>query len=188
MTDLENIRKKVEKKLKKERWEHTLGVMYTAASLAMCHQEDVEEAMLAGLLHDCAKFCSPKEQIKLCEAYHIPLTKEEVEIPALIHAKLGAYLARKEYRVKEQRILDAILCHTTGKPDMNMLEKILYLADYIEPGRKMLPVLSEVRRLAFEDIDKAVCVCADATLKYLEESSRPVDPMTIKTYRFYKKY
>ena len=113
------------------------------------------------------------------------LSKAEIAVPALIHSKLGACLAEKEYGVKNQRILDAISYHTTGRPDMTMLDKIIYLADYIEPGRKMIPSLPEVRHLSFTDIDQAVCVCADATLKYLQNSNRPVDPMTSKTYEFY---
>ncbi len=186
MTDLENIQKKLEKRLKKDRYQHTLGVMYTAASLAMSYDEDVEDALTAGLLHDCGKFCSSKEQIKLCKEYKIKLTDEELEMPALIHAKLGAFLAEKEYHVKDRRILNAILYHTTGCPDMNMLEKIIYIADYIEPGRKMIPALPQVRRLAFKDIDEAVCACAVSTLEYLKEEGRPIDPMTIKTYKFYR--
>ena len=183
--DIEKIKKKLEKNLKKERYQHTLGVMYTAASLAMRYDENMEEALLAGLLHDCGKFGSVKEQIKLCKKYDLKLTKAELEVPALIHSKLGACLAEKEYGVTNQRILDAISYHTTGRPDMTMLDKIIYLADYIEPGRKMIPSLPEVRRLSFTDIDQAVCVCADATLKYLQNSNRPVDPMTSKTYEFY---
>ena len=69
---------------------------------------------------------------------------------------------------------------------MNMLEKIIYIADYIEPGRKMIPALPEVRRLAFTDIDEAVCECAVSTLEYLKEEGRPIDPMTVKTYKFYR--
>lgn len=187
MKDLEKIQKKLEKKLDKDRYQHTLGVMYTAASLAMRYDENIEEAMLAGLLHDCGKFCSSKEQIKLCDKYGLTLTDAELEVPALIHSKLGAYLAEKEYKIDNPRILNAILYHTTGRAGMDLLEKIIYLADYIEPGRKMIPVLPEVRRLSFTDIDKAVCVCADATLKYLKSAGRAIDPMTARTYEYYKK-
>lgn len=187
MKDLEKIQKKLEKKLKKERYQHTLGVMYTAASLAMRYNENMEEALLAGLLHDCAKYCSVKDQIKLCKKYDLELSSAELEVPALIHSKLGACIAEKEYDVDNVRILDAIRYHTTGRPDMNMLEKMIYLADYIEPGRKMIPPLPEVRRLSFTDIDQAVCVCAEATLNYLKAAGRAIDPMTAQTYAFYKK-
>lgn len=186
MADLDAIQKKLEKKLKKERYAHTLGVMYTAGSLAMCHGEDIEAAMTAGLLHDCGKFASIEEQMDLCKKYQIILTETECSIPALIHAKLGAYLAEEKYGIHDRRILDAILYHTTGKPNMNLLEKLIYLADYIEPGRRMIPGLPEVRKLSFSDIDRAVCRCSELTLGFLERMGRAIDPMTRQTYQYYK--
>lgn len=184
--DLENIQKRLEKKLKKERFQHTLGVMYTAGALAMRYSENLEEALTAGLLHDCGKYCSSKEQIKLCQKHHIKLTSVELEAPALIHAKLGAYLAEKKYGVDNPRVLDAIRYHTTGRPHMSMMDKIIYLADYIEPGRKMIPGLTELRELSFTDIEQAVCQCARSTLNYLEKSKHFIDPMTKETYEYYK--
>ena len=126
--ELKDIRKDLSKKLKKERFEHTIGVMYTASSLTMCYGEDIQKALTAGLLHDCGKYCSSKDQIKLCRKYKISLTDSELEMPALIHAKLGAYLARHEYKIEDQDIIDAITYHTTGRPGMTLLEKIIYIA------------------------------------------------------------
>ena len=150
-TELTAIRKKLEKKLKEERYIHTLGVMYTAASMAMRHGADVQKAMTAGLLHDCGKYCDVNEQILLCRKHHIKLSDAELEVPALIHARLGAYFAEYEYGITDSEILDAITYHTTGRPAMTMIEKIVYLADYIEPGRKKIPGLAEVRTAAFDD-------------------------------------
>ena len=181
------IKKDLSKKLKKDRFEHTIGVMYTASSLAMRYGEDIQKALTAGLLHDCGKFSPAKEQIKLCREKGISLTASEIEMPALIHAKLGAYLAEHEYGIKDPDILDAITYHTTGRPDMTMLEKIVYIADYIEPNRAEIPGLDQVRHLAFEDIDRAVCHSAGATTRYLQDGGKAVDPMTIRTYNFYKK-
>ena len=95
----------------------------------------------------------PENRIRLCKKYGLSLKESEVEMPALIHAKLGAYLAKETYKVCDGEKLNAILYHTTGRPDMTMLEKIVFLADYIEPGRKMIPGLSDVRSLAFTNID-----------------------------------
>lgn len=187
MTDITEIRKKLERKLKPERYEHTLGVMYTASSLAMCHGADIQNALLAGLLHDCGKCCPAKEQMKLCREYKMQLTESELKMPALIHARLGAYLAEHEYNMKDARILDAIRYHTTGRPDMTLLEKILYIADYIEPGRQQIAGLEQVRRAAFSDIDEAVALSAGSTLSYLESIKREIDPMTVETYNYYKK-
>lgn len=185
-TELKKIREKLAKKLKPDRYEHTLGVMYTASSLAMCYGDNIDQALLAGLLHDCGKYCPPKEQIQLCKEYQITLTPAELEMPALVHAKLGAYLAEHEYHVKDPRILNAITYHTTGRPDMTLLEKIVYIADYIEPGRPMIPGLTQIRNIVFQDMDKAICLAAESTLSYLKKQNRSIDPMTEKTFHYYK--
>lgn len=184
---LTEIRKRLHKKLKKERYEHTIGVMYTAASLAMCYGADMQKALTAGLLHDCGKYCPAKEQIELCEKYGISLTESELEMPALIHAKLGAYLAERKYGIKDVEILDAIRYHTTGRPDMSMLEKIVYIADYIEPNRREIPGLAEIRGIVFQDIDRAVYLSAHRTVRYLTDGGKSVDPMTVSTYKYYEK-
>lgn len=185
--ELRTIQKELSKKLKKERYEHTIGVMYTAASLAMCYGCDIGKALTAGLLHDCGKFCSAKEQIRLCEKYRIELTDSELAMPALIHAKLGAYLAGHEYGVTDPEILNAITYHTTGRPDMTLLEKIIYIADYMEPNREEIPGLSEIRSMVFHDIDRAVYLSAQRTVRYLEDGGKAVDPMTVSTREFYRK-
>lgn len=185
--ELKKISKKLAKILKKDRYEHTLGVMYTSASLAMRYGADVGKAMTAGLLHDCGKYLPAKEQIKLCRKKKIALTESELEMPALVHAKLGAYLARHEYGIKDTEILGAVTYHTTGRPDMSLLEKIVYIADYIEPNRKEIPGLAQIRKAAFDDIDQAVCMSAGSTVRYLKNGGKAVDPMTINTYNFYKK-
>lgn len=185
-TELTVIRKKLETKLKEERYIHTLGVMYTAASMAMRHGADIQKSMTAGLLHDCGKYCDVNEQIRLCRKHDIELSDAELEVPALIHAKLGTYLARQEYGITDSEILNAITYHTTGRPSMTIVEKIVYLADYIEPGRKKIPGLSEVRAAAFDDIDAAVRMTAESTLAFLKRAGRKVDPMTEKTCQYYK--
>ena len=185
-TELTVIRKKLETKLKEERYIHTLGVMYTAASMAMRHGADIQKSMTAGLLHDCGKYCDVNEQIRLCRKHDIELSDAELEVPALIHAKLGTYLARQEYGITDPEILNAITYHTTGRPSMTIIEKIVYLADYIEPGRKKIPGLSEVRAAAFDDIDSAVRMTAESTLAFLKRAGRKVDPMTEKTCQYYK--
>ena len=187
MADLEKIRCELKKQLKKERYIHTIGVMYTAASMAMRYGEDIEKAMTAGLLHDCGKFAPAGEQIRLCKKYGLSLKESEVEMPALIHAKLGAYLAKETYKVCDGEILNAILYHTTGRPDMTMLEKIIYIADYIEPGRRELPNMADARRLAFQNIDECLYRILKDSLVYLNSRKIAVDPMTQKTYDYYKK-
>ena len=169
-----------------ERYEHTLGVMYTAASMAMRYDEDVEKALLAGLLHDCAKCISGENKIKLCNKYHLSVSEVEKKNPSLLHAKLGAFLADKKYHIKDKDVINAIASHTTGCPNMTLLDKIIYIADYIEPGRKELPNMAEVRKLAFTDINECLYRILEDSLVYLNSKNISVDPMTEKTYLYYK--
>ena len=176
--------------LKPKRYIHTLGVAMTAANLAEVHGCDSTRAYTAGLLHDCAKYLTGKEQITACQSAGIPLSKIELENTALIHGKLGAYIARTKYGVQDKEILSAITCHTTGKPKMTLLEKIIYLADYMEPGRAMncKPYsLTQIRGTSFENIDKALCMVLECSVKYLEKSGVPIDPQTMETYKYYRK-
>lgn len=198
MPGLAKLRKKMEKALEPKRYEHTLSVAYTAANLAMVHGVDIEKTLVAGMLHDCAKCLSYHKQLSICKKNHITLSEMEKEDSSpLIHAKAGSILARKEYGIKDEDILNAICYHTTGRPHMSPLEKIIYIADYIEPGRKhakrsadisdiYLQNLTEARKLAYYDLDAALCRILSDTLTYLKEKGGRVDPMTQKTYEYYK--
>ena len=183
---ISKTRKKLKKYLDQDRYEHTLGVMFTAASLAMRYGENVEEAMMAGLLHDCAKCIPSGKKLKLCDKYHLNITKSEYQNPSLLHAKLGAFLAAKKYHITNQRILDAIACHTTGKPEMTLLDKIIYIADFMEPGRCEAPNLPKVRKLAFINIDECLFRILEDSLAYLHTRDLVIDDMTEKTYLYYK--
>ena len=176
----------LKKELDEDRYQHTLGVMYTSASMAMRYGADVTQALLAGLLHDCAKCIPGDKKIHLCEKYGLPVSDVEYENPGLLHARLGAYLAEKKYHIHDQEIIHAISSHTTGRPGMSLLEKIVYIADYIEPGRKELPNMKEVRPLAFTDIDQCLYRILEDSLVYLNSRNISIDPMTQKTYDYYK--
>ena len=183
--DFNKIREEMKEALDNKRYEHTLGVAYTAACLAMRYNENVQNAMIAGLLHDCAKCLSDKKRLSICVKNNISISKAEEKNPSLLHAKVGAYLAGEKYNVDNEEILNAIRFHTTGRPAMNLLEKIIYIADYMEPNRKQAPNLDTVRTLAFQDIDKALIKILSDTLKYLEECNEETDPLTRETYEYY---
>ena len=183
---ISKILKKLQKELDAERYQHTLGVMYTAASLAMCHGENIEHALIAGALHDCAKCIPGREKIKLCKKYNLEVTPVEEKNPSLLHAKLGAYLALKKYDIVDQDILNSIKSHTTGRPEMTLLEKIIYIADYMEPGRTELPNMAEVRTLAFKNIDDCLYRILEDSLVYLKSRDLPIDIMSEKSYNYYK--
>lgn len=180
------IQNELKKYLDKDRYEHTLGVMYTAGCMAMRHGEDLDQALIAGLLHDCAKCIPNEEKIQLCHENNISITSAELMNPGLLHAKLGAWVARTKYGITDDYILHSIIYHTTACPEMTLLDKIIYIADYIEPGRKELPNHPEVRSLAFTDLDACLLRILGDSLKYFESRNMIVDPMTEKAYLYYK--
>lgn len=194
--DLAKLRGQMEKTLEPKRYEHTLSVAYTAANLAAVHGADVQKALEAGILHDCAKCMSHKKQIALCEKYHVQLSQMEVEENSpLLHAKTGSILAREEYGIDDEDILNAISFHTTGRPQMSVLEKIIYIADFIEPGRRhmkrfgdgaSMERLTQLRQMAYRDLDETLCNILSDTLDYLQSKGSKVDPMTRITYEYYK--
>lgn len=180
---LKKLRKEMEKELSGKRYEHTLSVAYTAASLAMVHDADTNNALIAGMLHDCAKCFSAKKLISLCQKNNLPISEVEMQNPtALLHAKAGSFLARKKYGVEEEDILNAIKYHTTGRPNMSKLEKILYIADYMEPGRTHAANLGHIRKMAYQDLDKALLQILEDTLAYLRSTDGTIDEMTKATY------
>lgn len=180
------MKDRLEKKLTKKRFEHSLGVEYTAGCLAMVHDVPVDKALVAGLLHDCAKCLDPKEKIARCERHGLPVSPLEYKNPELLHAKLGAYYAKEKYGVTDAEVLSAIECHTTGKPAMSMLEKIIFVADYIEPNRKPLPEIEEIRHEAFADIDICIVHILRNTLNYLSTGTcGDTDDMSVRTYEYY---
>ena len=181
---------KMQKKLKKYmdgmRYQHTLGVMYTAAAMAMRYGEDIEKAQVAGLLHDSAKCIPNAKKLKLCTQKNIPISEVERRSPFLLHARLGAYIAKEKYHVEDPDILNAITYHTTGRAEMTLLEKIIFLADYIEPMRSKAVNLPEIRALAFQDLDRAVYLTMRDTIAYLEKDKSCLDQQTVVAYNYYK--
>lgn len=186
-TELKKLRKEMEKELTSKRYEHTLSVAYTAASLAMVHEADVNSALIAGMLHDCAKCFSAKKLVSLCKKHELPVSEVELQNPtALLHAKAGSFLAKEKYGIEDEDILNAIKYHTTGRPNMSKLEKIIYIADYIEPGRTHAANLKQIRKTAYEDLDKALFRILEDTLAYLQSTGGRIDSMTKATYESVK--
>lgn len=185
---VKELKKELKKLLSDHRYEHTLGVADTAKKLAEIFGEKKEKAYLAGLLHDCAKHYTEEELLNLCRMACLPVTEAEEASPFLLHAKLGAYYARERYHVQDEDILNAIRYHTTGRPAMSTLEKIVYVADYIEPGRKEAPHLKQIRKMAEQDLNQAVARIAQDTLDYLHKKDRAIDPASAKTLEYYTVY
>ena len=183
-----NIKKALKKELDKERYQHTLSAAFTACSLAMRWDCDMDAAYIAGILHDCAKNIPDEDRVKLCEKWEIPVSKTERRNPTLLHAKMGAYLAKEKYGIGDPEVLLAIENHTTGRPDMGLLEKIIFTADYIEPYRTKAENLPEIRKLAYMDLDRTVLRISEDTYRYLlQKSPDDIDPMTEEVFHWYRR-
>ena len=162
--------------LKPKRMPHVLGTEQEAVRLAEKYGADVTKARIAALLHDCTKKLDMDEQLALCRQYAIPLDELEQKALKLLHSKTGAAIARDVFAADDE-IYNAILYHTTGKPDMTLLEKIIYLADYIEPSRDFDGV-DTLRQAVYEDLDHGLLMGLSMTIQEMEEMGNPVHHLT----------
>lgn len=160
------------------RFEHSLRVRDTALKLAEINGVDPHKAEIAALYHDCAKIEDEEALLAKAREFDLSLDKYMLESHELIHAHLGAKISEEIYGIKNQDILNAIKYHTTGRDQMSMLEKIIYMADYIEPKRNF-PGVEEVRYMAFKDIDKALLLALDKTIISLIEIGKLVHTETL---------
>ena len=168
--DLEALRRAARERLSEKRYLHTLGCEETAAALARRYGACEASARAAALLHDITKELDTPEQLKLCASYDIIPDKIQRESSALLHALTGAAVAAHVFHAPEE-IARAIRYHTTGRAGMALLEKIIYLADYIEPGRAF-PGVEKVRALADTDIDRALVLALSMSVRHLEEAGK----------------
>ena len=164
--------------LKHKRIPHVLGTEQEAIRLAQRYGADVEKARVAALLHDCTKKLSMEEQLALCEKYGIQLDELEQKALKLLHSKTGAAIAKDVFGVDEE-IYSAIWYHTTGHANMTRLEKIIYLADYIEPSRDF-PGVDELRSVCYEDLDRGLLKGLEMTIEEMTAMGNPVHHATIE--------
>ncbi|NLJ90097.1 MAG: HD domain-containing protein [Clostridiales bacterium] len=185
--DIIYLQNKVREKLTTQRYIHTLGVASTSFCLALRYGADYNKANIAGLLHDYAKCMSDDVLLSKCREHNLPILEVEENNPYLLHSKLGAYYAKYELNIEDEDILNAITYHTTGRPNMSLLEKIVFVADYIEPNRseKRNHNLQRIRKLSFSDIDLAVIDILESTLAYLGDDKSKIDTRTLDTYNYY---
>lgn len=164
--------------LDEERYIHSLGVMDSAVKLAKRYGSDTEKARLAGLIHDCAKELPRKTMIQKVKEANIILDEATLQNGALMHGPVGAIMAKEVFGVKDPEVLNAIECHTTGKKGMGLLDKIIYLADYIEPNRNE-PYVEKLRHLAMEDLDRAILYALERTIRHVLDTGRILHPRTV---------
>ena len=139
-----------------------------------------DKAAVAGLLHDCSRWMSGKQMIARAKKLKMPIGEVELSEPKLFHAELSAHIAKADFGVKDKDILSAIQRHTLGSVSMSVLDKIIYLADHVEPERDYAGV-EDVRRLAFKDLNKAVIESINSMIRALLIRGLPIHPQTIET-------
>jgi nicotinate-nucleotide adenylyltransferase len=183
--ELDWLRQKAYPMLKPKRVAHVAGVESEAVRLARRWGADPDTAAEAGILHDITKKLSLDEQLILCGKYGIINDNVERENVKLLHAKTGAAVARDLFGADEE-VCSAIRWHTTGKPDMTLLEKIIYLADYIEPNRDF-PGVDELRKLTYEDIDKAMALGLEMSLADIRSYGEEPHHITAEACEWYSR-
>ena len=185
MIQVKDVLPALRKALDTRRYIHSLGTMTLAALLAPRFGADAEKAALAGILHDCAK-CLPKEMLlSMAKEYRWDTGEDDKYLP-ILHGEAGAVLARTQYGVSDGDVLAAIASHVTGKPGMSPLQKTVYLADLIEPGRQY-PGVEEIRRLALRDIDEAMIRGTEKVIEHIRnKQGMTMHPASIEMLRWLK--
>jgi predicted HD superfamily hydrolase involved in NAD metabolism len=177
--DREQLMEAVKSQMPERRWNHTLGVMETAVKLAERYGADPVKADLAAILHDICKFWPVEKQAQIIRDHHLPQDLLEYD-KELWHAHAGAYIAQAEYGITDEEILDAIRYHTSGRPEMTLLDKVVCLADYMEPGRDF-PGVHNIREIAEHSLEKALVAGFDSTIGFLLSKGKRIYPLTVLT-------
>ena len=180
----ENILTWIKSRLKDKRFQHTLGVEETAILLARTYGYDPKEASLAALLHDNAKNLEQEELYKICQK-HFPEYNLVDEYASVFHAFAGAITAKEKYPELSEEILSSICFHTTGRPNMTLLEKIVYAADYAEPGRDPFPGLELIRERVFRNLDDGIRLMLQQTVDYVKMKKKKIHPLTLITLEYF---
>ena len=165
--------------LRPARFRHCRDVSQTAVRLAERWDADIEKARLAGILHDCARNLKGEELLKTSRQFGMIPSPLELLQPALIHAPLGAIIAERRFGISEPQVLKAIRRHTTGAPQMTLLDKVIYLSDCIEPGRNFSGV-RKIRDMAVEDLDAAVLLAYEHSILFVVANGGLLHPNTVE--------
>ncbi|QXM05907.1 bis(5'-nucleosyl)-tetraphosphatase (symmetrical) YqeK [Crassaminicella indica] len=166
MLQINEIKKILKSRLTEKRYLHSLGVQKTAENLAKIYNGSITKASIAGLVHDCAKNLSAEQLLNYAERFGILVDGVTKFQPGLLHGAVGAEIAKREFNIEDDEILNAIKFHTTGKENMTLLDQIIYLADYIEPNRNFNGV-ELLREAALQDLNKATLMAFNHTIKYI---------------------
>lgn len=178
MFDLQGLDAALRRRIGGHRLTHTYGVVETAVRLAERYGADVERARVAALMHDYARALPAQELLALGRRFQLVGDELLAAQPILIHGEVGAALLREEGLIGDEAVLAAIAHHTRGRPGMSLLEKVIWVADIMEPGRNF-PGVERIRQLAWEDLDLGLLAGLEQTLAYLLASAQPIHPDTV---------
>ena len=184
--DLPSLREAAYAFLKKKRVSHVQGCEKEAVALAEKYGADPEKAAVAAILHDITKALDLRNQLILCDRYGIICDDIEKNSVSLLHSKTGAARARDLFDI-EQSVYDAIWWHTTAKPEMSLLEKVIYMADYIEPTRDFEGI-DKLRKAAARDLDSAMALGLKMSIIDIRSRGLPLHHNTADAYDYYKEY
>ena len=177
--NIDNIESQIKELLNQKRYIHSKNVSITAAKLAEIYHADPEKAAILGLVHDCAKDFTLSKQKQMLEQYKILLNKYELRMPGIWHSYIGSDMARDYFDINDEEMLEAIYYHSTAKEQLSILAKILYVADKIEPNRKMFGVNS-ARKEARKNINQTMLILLNREILHLVQQDKLIHPNTIK--------
>ncbi|MCT4632194.1 MAG: bis(5'-nucleosyl)-tetraphosphatase (symmetrical) YqeK [Firmicutes bacterium] len=177
---MKKLKDKVKGKLKKKRFLHTEGVVDTAVELCKIYGIDGQKAILAGYLHDYTKYMKKDEILEIVKREKIKLNEVEKHNLFLVHGYTAAVVARDEFAISDEEVLDAIRYHTFGRVNMTILDMIMYVADAIEPEREY-DGIEQLRKLAKKDIEKAYLMALEHSIKYVIDKNQMIHPNSIES-------
>ena len=183
---MEKIISWLKENLSEERFLHSVSTSKTAKKLAKEFGVDEDRAELAGLLHDCAKEIPYEKMLEIIKENNLDIDEDEIKAKKVLHAPLSAYLAEKVFKVTDEEILSAIRFHTIGKINMTTMEKIIYLADKIEPETRVEPYFEELRQELekTKSLDKTILLSFKMTIKSLTDRDLPINYKTVEVYNY----
>ena len=182
--DTKQIIEKLNTMLKPKRLEHSINVAKCAIKLSEIYGYDKEKAYLAGLVHDCAKYFTKEQVDSYVEKYNIELDPLEVDNIALSHSIIGSFAIQDVFNIQDMDIINAVRYHTTGRENMSILEKIIFMADMIEEDRNF-PGVDELRKLSFNgQLDKALITSLNNTIKFVIENNQLIHPRSVKARNY----
>lgn len=179
-----DIEYKLEEMLPERRLKHSMNVSQCAVKLSEIYSYDMEKAKLAGLIHDCAKYFNDDQVEDSIKKFNIELDSLEENNISLSHSVIGSYVIQETFNIKDEDIINAVRYHTTGRENMTILEKIIYMADLIEEGRKF-PLVDKLRELAYNgSLDEALLLSFNNTIKFVMDNNQLIHPRTVSARNY----